>query len=52
LFPWWDMIFNTAIFPKDVYPTGVRGLSVSTNVVQQQWQGLKHSAYEMLSKAK
>ena len=52
LFPWWDMIFNTAIFPKDVRPTGVRGLVVSTNVLVQQWQGLIHSARELLQKSK
>ncbi|WP_062308931.1 sterol desaturase family protein [Polynucleobacter sinensis] len=50
LFPWWDMIFNTAIFPRDVYPTGVRNLSVSNNVLVQQWQGLRHSFRELLSK--
>ena len=52
LFPWWDMIFNTAIFPKEVHPTGVRGLSASPNVFKQQWQGLKHAAREILPKNK
>ncbi|MBU3636438.1 sterol desaturase family protein [Polynucleobacter sp. es-MAR-4] len=52
LFPWWDMLFNTAIFPKDVYPTGVRGLTVSHNVFVQQWQTLKHALVELLPKSK
>jgi sterol desaturase/sphingolipid hydroxylase (fatty acid hydroxylase superfamily) len=52
LFPWWDMIFGTVIFPKDIYPTGVRGLSVSPNVVHQQWQGFVHAVREVLSKGK
>jgi sterol desaturase/sphingolipid hydroxylase (fatty acid hydroxylase superfamily) len=43
LFPWWDMLFNTAIFSKEVHPTGVRGLDVSPNILQQQWQSLIHS---------
>jgi sterol desaturase/sphingolipid hydroxylase (fatty acid hydroxylase superfamily) len=43
IFPWWDMLFNTAIFSKEVHPTGVRGLVVSPHVLQQQWQGFIHS---------
>lgn len=52
LFPWWDMLFNTAIFPKAVYPTGVRDLAVSHNIFIQQWQTLKHALVELLPKAK
>jgi sterol desaturase/sphingolipid hydroxylase (fatty acid hydroxylase superfamily) len=52
LFPWWDMLFNTAIFPKDVYPTGVRGLTVSHNMFVQQWQTLKHAFGELFPKRK
>ena len=52
LLPWWDMIFNTAIFPVKVHPTGVRGLVVSPNVLQQQWQGLMHAVRELLPKDK
>jgi sterol desaturase/sphingolipid hydroxylase (fatty acid hydroxylase superfamily) len=52
LFPWWDMLFNTAIFPKEVYPTGVRGLTVSHNVFVQQWQTFKHALVELFLKAK
>jgi sterol desaturase/sphingolipid hydroxylase (fatty acid hydroxylase superfamily) len=52
LFPWWDMIFNTAIFPTDVQPTGVRDLVISSNVLVQQWQGLIHSARELFLKSK
>jgi len=43
LFPWWDMFFRTAIFDKAIYPTGVRNLEVSPNILVQQWQGLRHS---------
>jgi sterol desaturase/sphingolipid hydroxylase (fatty acid hydroxylase superfamily) len=50
LFPWWDMAFKTAIFPKAVYPTGVRNLSVSQNVITQQWQCLVHAVKELLPK--
>lgn len=52
LFPWWDMLFKTAIFPKAVYPTGVTGLSVSNNVFVQQWQTLRHAFSELLPKGK
>jgi hypothetical protein len=50
LFPWWDMALGTAIFPKEVYPTGVRNLTVSHNILTQQWQGLVHAAKELLPK--
>ena len=50
LFPWWDIVFKTAIFPKEVYPTGVRNLDVSQNILTQQWQGLVHSAKELMPK--
>jgi len=43
LFPWWDMLFNTAIFTKIAHPTGVRDLLVSNNIFIQQWQGLRHA---------
>jgi sterol desaturase/sphingolipid hydroxylase (fatty acid hydroxylase superfamily) len=52
LFPWWDMMFNTAIFPKQVHPTGVRGLNLSHNILQQQWQSLIHSVREFFPKTK
>ena len=47
LFPWWYIVFRTAIFPTEVYPTGVRGLSVSNNVFIQQWQCLLLSVREI-----
>ena len=50
LFPWWDMMFRTAIFPKEVYPTGVRNLSVSQNIFTQQWQGFVHALKEFIPK--
>jgi sterol desaturase/sphingolipid hydroxylase (fatty acid hydroxylase superfamily) len=50
LFPWWDMVFNTAIFPNVVYPTGVRNLTVSHNVITQQWQGIVHAVRVLFSK--
>jgi sterol desaturase/sphingolipid hydroxylase (fatty acid hydroxylase superfamily) len=52
LFPWWDMMLNTAIFSKEVHPTGVRDLVLSPNVLQHQWQGLMHSLREIFPKAK
>jgi sterol desaturase/sphingolipid hydroxylase (fatty acid hydroxylase superfamily) len=52
LFPWWDMLFNTAIFPKQIHPTGVRGLTLSPNILQQQWQSLMHSVREIFPKTK
>ncbi|MBU3547116.1 sterol desaturase family protein [Polynucleobacter sp. MWH-Jannik1A5] len=50
LFPWWDMLFRTAIFPKEVYPTGVRNLTVSQNILTQQWQGFIHALKEIMPK--
>ena len=50
LFPWWDIAFGTVIFPKAVYPTGVRNLTVSQNIITQQWQGLVHAFRELLPK--
>ena len=50
LFPWWDMLFGTAIFTKEVYPTGVRNLTVSENVLTQQWQSLVRAFKEFKPK--
>jgi sterol desaturase/sphingolipid hydroxylase (fatty acid hydroxylase superfamily) len=50
LFPWWDMLFGTAIFTKEVYPTGVRNLTVSENVLTQQWQSLVRALKEFKPK--
>lgn len=50
IFPWWDMLFGTAIFTRDYYETGVRGMTVSTNLIWQQWQGLRHSIRAFFSK--
>ncbi|QWE15617.1 sterol desaturase family protein [Polynucleobacter sp. AP-Sving-400A-A2] len=52
LFPWWDMVFNTAIFSKEVHPTGVRDLDLSPNVLRHQWQSLMLSIREIFPKAK
>jgi hypothetical protein len=41
------MLFKTAIFSKEIHPTGVRNLEVSENLVTHQWQGLKHSWREL-----
>jgi sterol desaturase/sphingolipid hydroxylase (fatty acid hydroxylase superfamily) len=49
LFPWWDIAFGTAVFTDKVYPTGVRNLKVSNNLLMQQWQGLRHSVRELFS---
>ena len=50
LFPWWDMLFRTAIFSKEIHPTGVRNLMLSPHVLQQQWQSLKHATREIFPK--
>ena len=50
LFPWWDMLFKTAVFTKEVYPTGVRNLTVSENILSQQWQSLVRAAKEFKPK--
>ncbi len=50
LFPWWDMLFGTAIFTKEAYPTGVRNLTVSQNIFTQQWQGFVHAVKELMPK--
>ncbi len=47
LFPWWDLLFNTAVFPQTVYPTGVKDLQVSKNIFIQQWQCLLSSVNEI-----
>jgi len=47
LFPWWDMFFKTAVFTKTVYPTGVRNLPLSHNILTQQWQTLRSSVKEL-----
>ena len=50
LFPWWDMLFGTAVFTKEVYPTGVRNLTVSENILTQQWQSLVRAIKEFKPK--
>jgi sterol desaturase/sphingolipid hydroxylase (fatty acid hydroxylase superfamily) len=50
LFPWWDMLFGTAVFTKEVYPTGVRNLTVSENIITQQWQSLVRAIKEFKPK--
>jgi len=47
LFPWWDMLLKTAVFTENVYPTGVRNLPLSHNILTQQWQTLRSSAREL-----
>jgi hypothetical protein len=44
------MLFKTAIFSKQVHPTGVRDILLSPHILQQQWQTLKHAARELLPK--
>lgn len=52
LFPWWDMAFKTAIFPTEVYPTGVRNLVVSDGIVHQQWRTMRNAFHELLPQSK
>jgi sterol desaturase/sphingolipid hydroxylase (fatty acid hydroxylase superfamily) len=49
LFPWWDIAFGTAVFVDKAYPTGVRNLTVSNNLLVQQWQGLRHSLQQLFT---
>jgi sterol desaturase/sphingolipid hydroxylase (fatty acid hydroxylase superfamily) len=49
LFPWWDMIFKTANFDRQIHPTGVEHLQLSSSVLQHQWQSLK-SAWQTFFK--
>lgn len=49
LFPWWDMIFRTAVFPDGVYPTGVRDLQMPNRILAQQWQALRNSLQAVFS---
>jgi hypothetical protein len=44
------MLFKTAVFTKEVYPTGVRNLTVSENILSQQWQSLVRAAKEFKPK--
>ncbi len=50
LFPWWDILFRTAKFPQKVYPTGVRDLVVSNDILVQQWQGVRHALRVLFKK--
>jgi len=52
LFPWWDMLFNTAVFTKNHYPTGVRDIEFSNHILQQQWQGLRNALNKILHPAR
>lgn len=52
LFPWWDILFKTDVFPVEVYSTGVRNLQVSHSVIAQQWQGLRHALQDLFDKKK
>ena len=50
LFPWWDILFRTAKFPQKVYPTGVRDLVVSNDILVQQWQGVRYALRVLFKK--
>ncbi|WP_137927175.1 sterol desaturase family protein [Cupriavidus sp. 2SB] len=50
IFPWWDMLFRTAVFTEAYYPTGIRdqmpppagkGRSYGAGFLSQQWLGIK-----------
>jgi len=49
LFPWWDMLFRTASWSRDLEPTGIRdqlpaphgdGREYGRGLIAQQWHGL------------
>jgi hypothetical protein len=37
------------VFVDKAYPTGVRNLTVSNNLLVQQWQGLRHSLQQLFT---
>jgi sterol desaturase/sphingolipid hydroxylase (fatty acid hydroxylase superfamily) len=50
IFPWWDMLFRTAVFTDTYYPTGIRdqmpppagkGRDYGSGFLIQQWYGIK-----------
>lgn len=50
IFPWWDMLFRTAVFTDVYYPTGIRdqqppptgrGRNYGAGFLSQQWLGIK-----------
>jgi sterol desaturase/sphingolipid hydroxylase (fatty acid hydroxylase superfamily) len=50
IFPWWDMLFGTAVYTDVYHPTGIRdqmappagrGRSYGEGFLSQQWLGLK-----------
>jgi sterol desaturase/sphingolipid hydroxylase (fatty acid hydroxylase superfamily) len=43
LFPWWDLLFQTAIFDNSYHPTGVDSIVPSNNPFVQQIQFLRNS---------
>jgi sterol desaturase/sphingolipid hydroxylase (fatty acid hydroxylase superfamily) len=43
LFPWWDMLGKTVIFPRGIYMTGVEDFNPSTQIMRQQWQSIRNS---------
>jgi len=43
LFPWWDLLFRTAIFDTSYHPTGVDSIIPSNNPFIQQIQFLRNS---------
>ena len=47
LFPWWDLLFHTAIFDSSYHPTGVDSIEPSNNPIRQQGQFLKSSFLEL-----
>jgi len=47
LFPWWDLIFQTAIFDTAYHPTGVDSIEPVNHPWQQQMQFMKSSFLEL-----
>ena len=47
LFPWWDMIFSTAVFEERFFPTGVESIDPVSNPIMQQVQFAKLSWLEI-----
>ncbi len=47
LFPWWDLLFQTAVFDSSYHPTGVDSIEPANNLLKQQLQFFQRSLHEI-----
>jgi sterol desaturase/sphingolipid hydroxylase (fatty acid hydroxylase superfamily) len=52
LFPWWDMLFKTAVFDESYYPSGVKDYLPPDHFFLQQWFGIQKSWEAIFSKTR